>query len=176
MRTRLRTWLSAGAPAALVLAPIIVSVAVPVPAYAQSSPIFRCEGESGTPTYQNTPGGKNCKQLNLQPLTTVPGPAPRAGGKQANSAIAGTGFSKVDSATQRDRDSDRRRILEDELRKEQSRLSDLRKDFNDGEPERRGDERNYQKYLDRVAQMKEDIARSESNVASIKRELSSLPE
>ena len=69
-----------------------------------------------------------------------------------------------------------RRILEDELSKEEAKLADLRKEFNGGEPERRGDERNYQKYLDRVQRLKDDIGRSEVNIASLKRELASVRE
>ena len=78
---------------------------------------------------------------------------------------------RVDAAEQRNRDSDARRILEAELRKEEEQLANLRKEFNNGEPERRGDERNYQKYLDRVAEMKATIARKESDVAALRREL-----
>ena len=54
-------------------------------------------------------------------------------------------------------------------------LAGLKRDFNNGEPERRGDERNYQNYLDRVASMKAGIARSESDIAALKRELAKLP-
>ncbi len=49
------------------------------------------------------------------------------------------------------------------------------KEYNNGEPERHGDERNYQKYLDRVAEMKAAIARKESDVAAIRREIAKLP-
>lgn len=84
------------------------------------------------------------------------------------------GFPKVDPAAQRARDSDRRRILEDESKKEEARLAELQKEYNAGEPERRGDERNYQKYLDRVQRLKEDIARTEGNLATIRRELSAV--
>ena len=59
-------------------------------------------------------------------------------------------------------------------RKEQARLDALRKEYNNGEPERQGNERNYQKYLDRVEAMKADIAASEANVGSLKRELSAI--
>jgi hypothetical protein len=80
----------------------------------------------------------------------------------------------VDAAAQRSRDSDRRKILQDELDREQTRLEEFRKEFNGGEPERLGNERNYQKYLDRVERLKGDIARSEANVASLRRELESV--
>jgi len=91
----------------------------------------------------------------------------------AASAARGEG-SRVSASDQRARDSDARRILETELRREEERLAALKKDYNNGEPERQGDERNYQKYLDRVAEMKASILRKESDIASIKREIDKL--
>jgi chromosome segregation ATPase len=81
----------------------------------------------------------------------------------------------VDPVSQRARDSDSRRILEGELRREEERLAELKREYNNGEPERLGNERNYQKYLDRVADLKSSIARKESDIAAIKRELAKLP-
>lgn len=75
---------------------------------------------------------------------------------------------------QRVRDSDARRILEAELKKEQERLAALQKDYNNGEPERRGDERNYQKYIERVAELKAGISRKEADIGAIKRELAKV--
>ena len=80
----------------------------------------------------------------------------------------------MDASAQKARDGDRKRILEDELGKEQEKLEALRKEYNNGEPERLGNERNYQKYLDRVERLKLDIARSEANVQSIQRELAAI--
>ena len=61
------------------------------------------------------------------------------------------------------------------MRAEEQRLVALQKDYNNGEPERQGNERNYQKYLDRVNEMKAAIARKESDIGAIKRELGKLP-
>lgn len=159
------------------------------PAYAQ---VYRCESPNGVPVYQGTPNGNQCRAIDLQPLTTIPAPrlppsagaAPGAAGGAAGGSAAGgavsraspESFPKVDAAAQRARDGDRRRILEDELRKEQERLGDLRSVYKDGEPDRLGNERNYQRYLDRVEQLKSDIARSEGNIASIRRELGAIKE
>ena len=60
------------------------------------------------------------------------------------------------------------------MRKEEEALAALKKEYNNGEPERRGDERNYQKYLERVAELKASVARKESDVAALKRELGKL--
>lgn len=142
------------------------------PAAAQ---VYRCESESGVPIYQGTPAGRNCKPLDLAPLTTIPAPKLPAG-KPAAARPTPAGFPKVDASTQRARDSDRRRILEDELKREESRLAELKAEYKDGEPDRLGDERNYQKYLDRVQRLKDDIGRSEGNIASIRRELAAIKE
>jgi hypothetical protein len=161
------------------------------PAVAQ---IWKCEGPDGVVEYSNSPAsaqpGRKCKQVELGPITTIPAPklpppkaapgtaaagagsaAPQAPGAAA--APAGS-FPRVDSATQKARDADRRRILEDELKKEESKLAELKKEYNSGEPERVGGERNYQKYLDRVERLKEDISRSESNINAIRRELTAI--
>ena len=60
------------------------------------------------------------------------------------------------------------------MRIEEEKLANLKKEFNSGEPERHGDERNYAKYQERVASMKDDIDRSEKNIEALKRELSNL--
>ncbi|MFN8934575.1 MAG: hypothetical protein ACK5Y0_01550, partial [Pseudomonadota bacterium] len=82
---------------------------------------------------------------------------------------------RVDPAEQRARDSDARRILGEELRREEERLAAMVKEFNNGEPERRGEERNYAKYLERVAEMRAAIQRKEADIAAIRRELAKLP-
>jgi hypothetical protein len=82
---------------------------------------------------------------------------------------------RVDPNDQKARDHDKRRILESELRREEERLAGLRQEYNNGQPERRGEEKNYQKYLDRTAELKAGIERSESDIAALKRELSKLP-
>ncbi len=147
--------------------------------------IFRCEGEGGVVEYSNNVSAgreARCRKVDLPEVSTIPTPKlpPKAAtetsatGARANAKSGGNGFPKVDAATQKARDSDRRRIIEDELRNEQDRLATLIAEYRDGTPERHGDERNYQKYLDRVERMKEDIARSEANIATLKRELDAI--
>ena len=142
--------------------------------------IYRCDAGNGVVEYSNTPtSGKdrNCKSVDLPTITTVPAPKgqPRAVAPAANTARP-DGFPRIDNATQKTRDSDRKRILEDELRKEEAKVTELKKEYNGGEPERQGNERNYQRYLDRVQRLKEDIDRSEGNIASLRRELGSVRE
>ncbi|RCS59668.1 DUF4124 domain-containing protein [Parvibium lacunae] len=154
-------------------------------AHAQNE-IFLCVDEQGNRTYQNVGTGKGCRKLELQPLNTVPASKPNnPGNTGANVGNPGqrgvttgggsSNFPRVDTSSQRVRDEERRRILQEELKSEEQKLGDLRKEFNNGEPERRGDERNYQKYLDRVQKIREDIARSEANIEGLKRELRNIP-
>jgi hypothetical protein len=134
-------------------------------AWAQSE-IFQCTDATGKIEYKNTGVTKGCKKITVDPVV-VP--------KLANSTATGGNFPKVDSSTQKARDSDRRKILEDELSQQKAKLAQLQKDYNNGEPDRQGDERNYQKYLDRVQGMKDSIARTQSDVDSIEGELAKLP-
>ncbi|KAF7962677.1 hypothetical protein AWV80_19000 [Cupriavidus sp. UYMU48A] len=141
-------------------------------AQAQSSDVYVCAGPNGVPEYRNGSAGKGCKRLNLPDVVTVPGGRTAAPAKAATAAT--TGFPRVDNATQKSRDSERRNVLEQELQAEDAKLATLRAEYNNGQPERQGNERNYQKYLDRTAALRDDIARSEANAASLRRELSNL--
>jgi hypothetical protein len=79
------------------------------------------------------------------------------------------------SDAQRSKDADVRFILEAELRKAQARQAELLKEYNNGEPEKMGTEaRNFQKYADRVAEMKASIQRNDADIASIQREIARL--
>jgi hypothetical protein len=129
--------------------------------------IYQCTDENGKIEYKNTGITKGCKKLNVEPVVV-----PKLTGPAANKAPSN--FPRVDNDTQKSRDSDRRHILEDELKTQEAKLADLQKAYNNGEPERMGDERNYQRYLDRVQQMKDDIARTQSDIDSIRAELSKL--
>ena len=89
----------------------------------------------------------------------------------ASASASGSLTARIDPAAQRARDSDARRILESELKTEEDRLAAMQKEFNNGEPERMGGEKNYQKYLDRTADLKAQITRTESDISAITREL-----
>lgn len=120
---------------------------------------------------------KGCRTLEGAPITVVQATKPRSvSGAAPSQSSTRPVDQRVDPNDQRARDSDARRILESELKREEERLAQMQKEYNKGEPERLGDERNYQKYLDRVADMKANIARKENDIAALKRELSKLPQ
>jgi hypothetical protein len=115
---------------------------------------------------------RGCKSREAQQPTTISGPKPKPA---ATASGARSGDARVDAGEQRARDSDARRILEAELQKEEAALAALKRDYNNGEPERHGDERNGQRYLDRINEMKAAIARKEADIAAIKREMVKVP-
>ena len=110
-----------------------------------------------------------------------PSPARASGGgggggsSSPSTASAPPSAPRIDTPDQRARDSDAKTILEQELRRAETRQAELRKEYNNGEPERQGNEKNYQKYLDRVSDLKAQIARNESDIAGLQREIGRLP-
>ena len=141
--------------------------------YAQT-PVYRCAGNVYTNDATEA-RAKGCKTLEGGNVTVVQGTRVNSSATvkvaTAPQSAAGPG-QRVEADEQRARDSDARVILEAELKKAEARHAELVKEYNNGEPEKMGPEhRNYQKYLDRVAELKANIARAESDIAGIKREL-----
>jgi predicted RNase H-like nuclease (RuvC/YqgF family) len=142
-------------------------------AYAQSD-VYLCVDANGNREYKNTGITKGCKKVDLPGVTTIPTQMPKKAQTASKPASSPADFPRVDDAVQKARDSDRKQILQEELKSEEKKLADLRAEYNNGEPERRGDERNYAKYQERTATLKDNIARSEKNVEALKRELANL--
>jgi hypothetical protein len=141
---------------------------------AEQNVTYKCPGR----VYSNQMTAKDAKEKGCTVLegsvTVIQGTKARAtpNGGTASSPPG----SKIDPADQRARDSDARRILEGELKREEDRLAALKTEYNNGEPERRGDEKNYQKYIERTADLQAQIERKTSDIAAIRRELAKLPQ
>jgi hypothetical protein len=141
---------------------------------ASASPIYLCVDAQGRKELTDT-NKRGCKPLDLP--DNIPAPAraqdPAAARPRAQAA-APADFPRVDSSVQRARDDDRRGILNEELRLEAQKLSDLKAEYKNGEPERLGSERNYAKYQERVANLRDAISRSERNIEALRREISNI--
>ncbi len=138
---------------------------------AQEKVVYRCPGNLYTDALSAKEAqAKGCKTLDGAPITVIQSGVRPAAPKAAASG-GGAPSERVQSDEQKARDADARRILEAELKKEEEALAALQKEYNNGQPERRGDERNYQKYQDRVNEMKAAITRKEADVAALRREL-----
>lgn len=158
-----------------VLLVLIATALAAATAQAQTR-IYRCGN-----TYTNDAAeaqAKGCKLMEGGNVTVVEGTRVQSPARPTSSPSAsaqGTPSQRIDANDQRARDADARLILEAELKKAEDRRAELLKEYNNGEPEKLGPEtRNYQKYLDRVAELKAAITRNEADIAGIKRELSRL--
>jgi hypothetical protein len=89
-------------------------------------------------------------------------------------ASPGGGLPSVDADTQKRRDDSRRKILEEELAIEETALAQARKDLAGGQPIRTGDERSYQRDLDRAQQLKNRVSQHERNISAVKQELANI--
>lgn len=162
-------------------APLILLIAslAGLHAHAQER-VWRCGNEytnNATVAQQ-----RGCKIMEGGNVTVVQGSRPASSSAASSAGSSGSavrapaGSPRVEGADQRARDGEARSVLQAELKKAESRQAELQKDYNNGEPEKQGSEgRNYQKYLDRVAEMKAELARNESDIAGIRREIGRLP-
>ncbi|MDD2712639.1 MAG: hypothetical protein PHU77_06925 [Simplicispira sp.] len=147
-----------------------------VPAAWAQDRIYRCGNE-----YTNNASmakERGCRLVEggnvtvLQGTRPAPAAAPGAQGSSAPAASSPPSAPRVDASAQRARDSDARAIFEAELRKAEARLAELSREYNNGAPERNAlDLRNPQHYMERTAEIKANMARTASDIESIRREL-----
>ena len=153
--------------------PLLLALGAASAAQAQNT-IYRCGNEYTNNANQARERG--CKPVDGGNVTVVEGTRPAVAASGAAKPSSPAGAPKVTANDQRARDSDARAIPEAELRKAQARRAELVKEYNNGAPERNAlDLRNPQKYQERTAELKASIARSESDIEGIQRELSRLP-
>ena len=134
-------------------------------ATAVSADIWECVDEHGNKRFTNLRNeAKGCKLLSVGAPNTLP---------SAKSEPRSTppGFPKVDGNTQKQRDNDRRKILEQELANEERLLAQARKELEEQEGMRLGSEKNFQRVLDRLEPYKKKVKLHEDNIANLRREL-----
>lgn len=158
----------------------LIAAAGLLPAAWAQDRIYRCGNEYTNNATQAKERG--CKLVEGGNVTVLQGsrpnaaPAAAAAGGGSAAAPAPANAPRVDSSDQRARDADARAILEAELRKAEARQAEISKQYNNGSPERTALElRNPQVHMERTAELKASLARAESDVAGIKRELARLP-
>jgi hypothetical protein len=136
---------------------------------AHAADIWECTDDSGNRRFTNIKAeSRGCKLIDVGPTNTMP-----AGKPQGASKAAPKDFPKVDGDTQRQRDAERRKILDQEMANEQKLLDQARRELSEQESQRLGSERNYQRVLDRLEPYKKKVKLHEDNIASLRRELTS---
>ena len=138
--------------------------------FAQAPGTYKCVDPSGRSTYTNVKEemtGRNCVLVSRE-VSVVPAQKGATGGESRTAAPT------QPRASDSNRAADRRRILEEELAQEQKRLAEARDKLTEQQAVRNGDERNYQRVLDRLKPFVEAVELHEKNVSQLQRELSSV--
>lgn len=130
---------------------------------AQAEEVYKYIDAQGHVTYTNIPT-KGAQRIQLTPLSSY---RQANAGKKREDASG----SQIDSGTQKQRDSGRRKILEQELSNEQKALGDAQKALEEGKAVRNGNEHNYQNYLNRIQQLQDNVTAHLKNIAALKQEL-----
>lgn len=137
------------------------------------------EDADGRIIYTNIPM-KGAKKLSCFGFDRPPAPGSGARSGKASPASQPTpaGFPRVDSATQRQRDDARRKILDDELAAEKNALDQAKKEYAEGEsnPEvfrtasgKTG--RDVAKFEEKMKKLQENIDLHEKNIQMLQKEL-----
>ncbi len=130
-----------------------------VACYAQPQ-LYKHVDKDGKTSYSNTPL-KDAKKLDLPPLTVIPAIKPKV--KTNPRGLSDTADNEA-----------RRMVIEEKIAGEVILLEEIKKEYNNGEPDRLGSERNYQRYLDRMQQLKDGMAFHEENIRVLRVELQGL--
>jgi hypothetical protein len=132
----------------------------------------------GRVIYSNTPnnppkGATKVKCFEDPSPKQAPASTANSDSKPANSD-AKAKLPRVSESTQKTRDGERRRILEQELVDETAQLAVAKEQLAEQEAVRNGNERNYERYLERVKPYRDAVATHEHNIEAIKREIANL--
>ncbi|WP_047395444.1 DUF4124 domain-containing protein [Chitinibacter sp. ZOR0017] len=156
--------------------PLLCSLLIS-PAWAD---IYKYVDENGNVTFTNTPV-KGAVRIMSEP---APRRAESSGGGSSSATQprankvnvpSPANFPRVDAATQKSRDTNRRQILNDELTSEQNALAMARKALQEAESTKSADEKaNPKLYLDRIGRLRETIVMHEKNTAALQAEISRM--
>jgi len=150
----------------------LIGLLLAIHATALKADIYECVDPNGNKRFTNIKAeAKGCKLLNVSIPNTVPAPKAPASKGGAAATPTPSSFPRVDADTQRQRDTDRRRILEQELSNEEKLLDQAKKELTAQDSVRLGSERNYQRVIERLEPYKKKVKLHEDNIASLKREL-----
>lgn len=122
--------------------------------------------EAGRITYSDKPVGGARKLTCLGPPPPPPMAAPGSRDERAPTQATPPAPSAQDA---------RREEISARLAAEEERLQEARRQLAEQESVRHGDERNYQRVLDRLKPFQEKVQQLEHSVAAIRAELAALP-
>ena len=123
--------------------------------------VYKHVDEHGNVTYSNVPSS-NAKKIALPPLVVVP------------SVDSGNVEERIAKRREAMKAGEQREQIQSKITEEEKRLNEVKSEYKDGNPDRLGSERNYQRYLNRVERLREEIDTREKNLNSLRKELQEL--
>ena len=133
---------------------------------AQVETLWNCKDKDGRTTLTNQKAdtvGKECRALQQERVNVAP-----------SKSKSPANFPRESSSDRQTAKAKQRQTLEGELAQEESMLADARKKLAEQEAIRTGDEKNYQRVLDRLKPFQDTVEVHQKNVEALKRELSNL--
>lgn len=125
--------------------------------------IYKHVDAQGKVTYSNIPSDHS-KRVDLPPIVVVP-------------AIDSHDMEeRLVKRRETTKINEQREEIENKISEEEKLLAEIRSEYKDGEPDRLGSERNYQRYLNRVERLKEEINVRERNLDILRNELRNVPD
>jgi len=125
--------------------------------------VYKHIDENGNVTYSNIPSNDS-RRIDLPPIIVVP--------------PVDTG--EVEDRIAKRRESmklrEQREQLQNKITEEEAQLNEVKSEYKDGMPDRLGSERNYQRYLNRVDRLREEISAREKNLELMKNDLGKMPD
>ncbi len=126
------------------------------------SGVYKHVDEHGNVTYSNV-RANDAKKVDLPPIVVVP---------PVDSVDIDA---RIKQRRENTKNREQREAVEGKMHEESTRLDELRKEYKGGTPDRLGSERNYQRYLDRVERLKNEINIREENLNTLRDEQRNLP-
>jgi len=152
------------------LVPLLLTLLI-CPAWAD---IYKQVDEHGNITFINTPiqGAQRVFIESGYPAMRPAAKAKNGANTPRVSTASPSTFPRVDAGAQKERDVNRRRILEDELSAEQRLLADRKIELANADSNRSAEEKaNPQKYVERLGRLRENLLLHEKNIAALQTEL-----
>jgi hypothetical protein len=144
--------------------------------------IFKCVDAEGRTTYTNDRNaGRSCQRIQQEttsfgapPAGTRPAAAAPAAAPATATTTSPSGFPRISQNDQRTRDDTRRKVLEQELASEEAALAAARAQLAEQEGVRHGNERNYQKVLERLQPFQSRVELHTRNIEALRKEMRTL--
>jgi hypothetical protein len=140
---------------------------------AANATICKYVDADGATHYTNVPPDKGWRRISCDVADETP--RPRGPSSSSAKAATPTGFPRVDSDTQKNRDELRRKVLSDELASEQQLLGEARSAYGNGAPPPLADEQgDAERYRQRIGKLRQAVQVHERNVEALRKEIAGL--